>query len=204
MTDKMTLARRGLVGLLGILAAVGLMTSTPAEESGRTVQATVRSNGDIALKHISGAEHRTAYRDIVGVWTICDGDTRGVRAGMVETREGCQRRLEAQLLAHAEPVMACVPTLREPGRDYQRWAIISLAYNIGAPATCGSTAAKRFRARAWASGCDAMLAWDKAGRPLRAVRGLTLRRKREREICLTGLLPGRTAANLDQRVKGVR
>lgn len=182
-----TVARKSLIGILGALAGLGVVTSTTLEESGRSVAATRGADGSVAITHIRGPEYRRAYRDVVGVWTICDGLTRGVRAGQVETREGCARRLEAELVMTAEAMMACVPTLREPGRDYQRWAIVSLAYNAGTPAICRSTVAKRFRARDWRGGCDAFLMWVKAGRPLRVVRGLQLRRQREREICLRGV-----------------
>ena len=201
--NKPEIVRRGLLALVGVVAGLGLMTSVPSEESGRTVIATAKADGGITLEHKRGREYLTAYADIVGVWTICDGLTGGVKRGQVETREGCTRRLEAELVKTAERSIACVPTLGEPGRDYQRWAFISLAYNVGTGAACGSTAAKRLRARDWAGGCQALLPWNKAGRPLRVVRGLALRRERERQICLTGL-PGYPPATLEARVGAVR
>lgn len=179
------LPKKTLAGIVGVLAALGLYTSVPADESGRKVEAKTTATGQIVVEHKGGDEHLTAYRDIVGVLTICDGDTANVRPGMVETREGCQRRLEEQLIAHAEPVMACIPTLREPGRDYQRWAAVSLAFNVGVAAACKSTMARRFLARDWRGGCDAILMWNRAGG--KVVRGLALRRERERAICVTGL-----------------
>lgn len=157
----------GLTALIGTIAAGILYVTIPADE---------------------GTEFK-AYRDVAGIWTICQGDTANVRPGMVETPEGCRARLERQLIAHAKPVMACVPQLGGDGRDYQRAASVSLAYNIGVNAFCNSTAAKRFRAGNWRGGCDAFLSWDKARVKgvLRPVKGLTLRRQREREICLRGL-----------------
>lgn len=157
----------GLTGIVGAIAASMLYLTVPEDE---------------------GTEYR-AYRDIAGIWTICNGDTANVRSGMVETPAGCRARLERQLIAHAKPVMACVPQLGQPGRDYQRAAAVSLAYNIGVNAFCKSTAARRFRAGNWRGGCDAFLAWNKARVKgvLRPVRGLTLRRERERETCLRGL-----------------
>ena len=157
----------GLTGIVGTIAAGILYVTIPQDE---------------------GTEYK-AYRDVAGIWTICQGDTANVRPGMVETPEGCRVRLERQLIAHAKPVMACVPQLGDDGRDYQRAASVSLAYNIGVTAFCNSTAAKRFRAGNWRGGCDAFLSWDKARVKgvLRPVKGLTLRRHREREICLRGL-----------------
>ncbi|MDH4743160.1 lysozyme [Sphingomonas sp. CBMAI 2297] len=177
--------RKSLVAIVGVIAAIGLGTSIPRDESGRTVEARVAPDGQLQVEHKAGSQHLAAYRDMVGVLTICDGDTADVKPGLFETPEGCSRRLERQLVEHAEPVMACIPTLREAGRDYQRWAVISLAYNVGTDAVCRSSLARLMRAREWRSGCDQLLRWDRAGG--KAVRGLTLRRQREREICLRGL-----------------
>ena len=153
-----------LAAIVGAAAAATLITTVPKEE---------------------GWELR-AYRDIAGIWTICGGDTKNVRPGMVETEEGCRRRLEAQLVAHASPVMKCTPRLAEPGRDMQRAAAVSLAYNIGVGAYCRSTVDKRFDAGDWKGACDAFLSWNKArvNGVLRPVTGLTNRRKRERDMCL--------------------
>lgn len=169
-----TLKDAGITGKAGTLTAiVGAVAAT-------SLLATVPKHEGLELK---------AYRDIAGIVTICNGDTKNVRMGMVETPEGCQRRLEAQLVAHAKPVMDCTPTLREPGRDWQRAAAVSLAYNIGVGAWCRSTADKRFDARDWRGGCDAFMSWNKArvGGVLRPVRGLTNRRNEERALCLKGL-----------------
>lgn len=155
--------KKALVGVVGAIAAGVLFVSIPKDE---------------------GTELR-AYRDIVGVWTVCNGDTANVRPGMVETPEGCRKRLERQLVAHAEPVLKCLPWLAVQGRDYPRAAAVSLAYNIGTDAFCRSTAARRFNAGDWRGGCDAFLMWTRAGG--KEVRGLRLRRERERELCLRGL-----------------
>jgi lysozyme len=149
-----------------------------------------------------GKQHLTAYQDIVGVWTICDGITKGVRAGQVETAAGCLVRQEEELIAHAEPVLACAPGLR--GRPHQLAASVSLAYNIGTAGFCRSSAAKHFNQGNVRGGCDALLAFNKAtyAKPQRGltcvrrtdgkgyacvVRGLDRRRKAERALCLTGV-----------------
>lgn len=172
-----------LVALVGASAAIALATMIPHDESGRKVDASVSRDGALEVRHVRGPQYLAAYADIVGVWTICDGDTLGVRRGMVETEAGCRDRLERQLVAHAEPVLRCVPGLK--GRDNQLVASVSLAYNIGTSGFCRSTAARRFNAGDWRGGCNAMMMWNKAGG--REVRGLTLRRQRERDLCLKGL-----------------
>ena len=174
-----------LVALVGASVAAALLVMVPKDESGRTVEATITPAGEVKTRHVSGRQYLAAYADIVGVWTICDGDTKGVRPGMVETEAGCQERLERQLVAHAGPVLRCVPALGHPGREQQLIASVSLAYNIGTGGFCRSTAARRFNAGNWKGGCDAFLMWNKAGG--RVVRGLALRRERERAVCLKGL-----------------
>lgn len=180
---RRTIPKSPLVALVGVGAAVMLATQIPHDESGRKVEATVTKQGELQVRHISGPEYLRAYRDLVGVLTVCDGDTKNVRPGMVETRAGCQARLERQLVAHATPVLKCVPGLR--GRDNQLVASVSLAYNIGTAGFCRSTAARRFNAGDWRGGCNAFLMWNKAGG--RTIRGLVLRRERERALCLRGL-----------------
>ena len=175
--------KSALVALVGSVAAVMLAQMIPHDESGRKVEASVTRDGSLEVRHISGKQYLAAYADIVGVWTICDGDTKNVRPGMVETQAGCRDRLERQLVAHAKPVLSCVPGLRHSPN--QLVASVSLAYNIGTRGFCGSTAARRFNAGDWRGGCDAFLRWNKAGG--RVVRGLALRRERERALCLTGL-----------------
>ena len=160
---KKPFPKKTLAGIVGVTAAALLFVTIPKDEG-------------TSLK---------AYRDIVGVWTICQGDTNNVRPGYIATAEECRERLERQLILHAEPVMRCTPRLRESGRDYQRAAAVSLAYNIGVNAYCRSTVDRRFDAGNWRGGCDAFLMWNKAGG--RVIRGLDLRRRREREICLRGL-----------------
>ncbi len=156
-----------LAAIVGSVAATSLFASIPEDEGYRLA----------------------AYRDVAGIATVCFGDTKNVRMGMRETPEGCMRRLESQLLAHAKPVMACTPRLNEPGRDWQRAAAVSLAYNIGVGAWCRSSIDKRFDAGDWRGGCDRFLAWSKARirGQLRTVTGLLNRRKRERIICLRGV-----------------
>ncbi len=127
-----------------------------------------------------------AYLDIAKVPTICFGDTSNVRMGQVASDAECDERLYRQLVAHAKPVMQCVPGLAAPNRVNQRAASVVFAYNIGTTAFCGSTAARRFNAGNWRGGCDAFLAWNKAriNGVLTVSKGLTNRRNAERAICL--------------------
>lgn len=131
-----------------------------------------------------GQQHLLPYRDIVGVWTQCDGETLGISAtSPKETPEGCALKLDRRLAGFAQGVVACSPGLR--GHDNQWAAATSLAYNIGSSAYCSSTVDRRFDARQWAAACDAFLMWNKAGGKVAA--GLANRRAAERALCLKEL-----------------
>lgn len=184
MADLKKLVAGTLAAVLGsIVAATSLMTTVPAEESGRKVAVTIAPTGQATIRHVSGPQYLRAYLDAVKVPTICDGLTAGVRMGQVATPAQCSTRLEAELVEMATHVIACVPGLY--GRDNQAAAAVSLAYNIGWPSFCASTAARRFNAGQWRAGCDAFSMWIKAKG--RVLPGLVERRKRERLLCLTGL-----------------
>ncbi len=154
-------ASGGLVALVGAAAAGILMNIVPEHEG-------VVNKG---------------YRDPVGIPTKCVGDTTNVVLGRVYTDEECRVSLDTQLIAHAKPVIACTPQIKD--NPYVLAAAIDLAYNIGTHAYCKSTVANRFRAGRIRDGCDGMLAWVYAkGRKLP---GLVKRREANRALCLRGV-----------------
>jgi lysozyme len=121
-----------------------------------------------------------AYRDVVGVATICYGETRGVRMGQKATKEQCDAMLAEGLLDFAAGIERCVPFDALPVPT--QVAVVSLAYNIGQGGFCKSTVARKLREGDRAGACDAFMAWNKAGGV--TWRGLTRRRAAERELCL--------------------
>lgn len=188
---KVTLAM--VVGT-GVAAALGAFI--PMEESGRKVEATVAAGGELQIRHISGRQYLTAYLDIVGVATACDGITtwRGkpLARGMKFTEAQCAAMLEEELVKHAQAVMACTPGLALSGvpaiekrREGPRFAAVSLAYNIGPNRYCASTARVRFNSGDFAGGCTALTWFYRAGGAV--VTGLVNRRAREAKVCREGL-----------------
>ncbi|MDX3805144.1 MAG: hypothetical protein QHC89_01820 [Bosea sp. (in: a-proteobacteria)] len=79
-------------------------------------------------------------------WTICDGDTVGVKRGMVETPAGCDRRLSRRMMQFRGELVACIPNFAAKPLSW-RAMMNSLSYNIGTGATCRSTAARLGNAR---------------------------------------------------------
>lgn len=153
-------------GLAGAAAAVALATTA-------------------LIMPFEGRELR-AYYDIVGVPTICWGETRGVHIGDVATPEECDNMLAQAVGEYARGIEPCLPA-DLPTKS--RAAFISAAYNIGVAGFCKSSMAK------WAKtdlprACEALMAWNKGrikkGGPLVAIKGLTRRRAAERDLCLEG------------------
>ncbi|NBQ13096.1 MAG: lysozyme [Proteobacteria bacterium] len=145
-------------------------------------------DGSATVTHVRGPQYLKTYLDIAGIPTACDGLTKGIQRGQTSTPAQCTSMLEAALVEHAAGVMRCSPglALDKPHRDNVRAAAVSMAYNIGVGAWCGSTARKLVDAGKIRAACDAFLPWDKArvGGVLRPVKGLTARRQRERALCL--------------------
>lgn len=127
-----------------------------------------------------------AYRDLVGVWTVCYGETKGVQPGDTYTRAECDAMLARESIAYRDGVHAAMTeaarsTLLPVGRDV---AFASLAYNVGVGAAGRSTAVRRLNAGDVSGACSAIGWWNKAGG--RVVRGLVNRRSEEIELCLRG------------------
>lgn len=125
-----------------------------------------------------------AYRDSIGVPTICIGETQNVRMGDTKSAEECRAMLVRRLDVFEAGVRKC---LKSPDTvpDGAYVASISLAYNVGVPAFCGSSIRRKLDAGDVRGACDAFLNWNKAGGHV--IAGLTTRRKAERQICLNGL-----------------
>lgn len=120
------------------------------------------------------------YADAVGVPTIGYGTTQGVRPGQTITPERALVKLLEHVDQHsAAAVRRCV---RVPLYQHEFDAYVSLTYNIGGEAFCGSTLVKLLNAGQYTTACQQILRWDRAGgKPLA---GLTRRRQAEAKTCL--------------------
>jgi lysozyme len=127
------------------------------------------------------------YKDIVGKWTVCTGETR-VKM-QTYTLAQCRTFLRTAITGEfGKGVLACTPQIATS--VYQLGAAISVAYNIGVAGYCGSTMARQFKGGDWYSACNAFALWNKAGGVI--VTGLVNRRNDEMRACFTLLPPERT------------
>ena len=123
-----------------------------------------------------------AYVDPVGIPTICDGYTHGVRLGDVATPERCDALTEQEVRKALAVVDRSVPQVLPDG---VRVALASFVYNVGPGAFGGSTLVRKLRAGDLAGACNQLPLWVYAGG--KKLRGLERRREAERQICLSDL-----------------
>lgn len=128
---------------------------------------------------------QVAYRDPVGIPTICFGSTKGVKMGDTATLEQCHSMLSAEMLEAIDQVDKCAPGL--PVNVLAAFA--DAAYNIGPKVACSkslSTAARMLAAGNYEDACRQLPRWNKATYLGQAIvlPGLTKRRAAEMELCL--------------------
>lgn len=111
--------------------------------------------------------------------TLGFGETKGVKLGDRTTPVRALIQLQASAERHAQAVRECAPV---PMYQHEFDAFVSLAYNIGGSAFCGSTLARKLNAGDYAGACREILRWDKFKG--RALPGLTKRRQHEYRQCI--------------------
>ena len=186
--------KAGLAGA-ALVAALGLVTAWEGREQ-------------TAVQTPDGKRYE-AYQDIVGVWTACDGVTKGIKPNDTFTEAQCDASLAVELQRSNDYVNRCVVT---PLSDKERGAYVSAGYNLGPAVVCGWSEAQyvangnklqncrryeldgvrrcasevqyKLNSRDRVGACNALLSWNKAGG--KVVKGLTNRRQDEVKTCLEG------------------
>lgn len=142
--------------------------------------------GMAAIAFVGGWEglKLRSYKDVVGVWTACYGETKDIRPGMTFTKPQCDEMFAKRLVEFETRMRSC---LRAPDSipDKPYLAFLSLSYNIGSGAFCKSTLAKKANAGDLRGACMEILKWNRAGG--RVWKGLVNRRQAENRMCLEGL-----------------
>ncbi|MDU5837745.1 MAG: lysozyme [Pantoea sp.] len=120
------------------------------------------------------------YKDVAGVWTVCDGHAgTDIIKGKKYTDRECDRLLWNDL----QPVKKTVDGLvKVPLNEYQRAALYSFTYNVGSGAFSKSTLLKKLNAGDQDGACEELRRWVYAGGM--KFRGLMNRRDMERSMCL--------------------
>ena len=139
---------------------------------------TLSAAGLVSMLQSEGFSSRAVIPIKGDVPTIGFGTTSGVKLGDTITPQAAVSRALADVSKFEGALKRCVKVPLTQG-EYD--AFLSLSYNIGAGAFCGSTLVRKLNAGDYAGACEQVLVWDKAGG--RQVAGLTARRKREYDQC---------------------
>lgn len=174
------------------LAGSALAMSKPQPEPPVIAQTSEAATMAVAVPLVGKWEGKrnTAYLDTIAsppVWTVCYGETRGVKRGDTYTDAQCDAMLARGLVTYRNGLHGYLATETKatrltPQRDA---AYVSLAYNVGIAGAGKSTATRRLNDGDIAGGCEAIGWWNRSGG--RVVRGLVNRRADEVRLCRIGL-----------------
>lgn len=125
-----------------------------------------------------------AYKDIVGVPTVCYGETRGVEMGDRYTKAECEKMLREAVALYYYNLEKYMTNPDIP--ISVQASMLELAYNVGVAAVGNSTMMKLANAGSYKMACEQLDRWVKAGGG--TVKGLVNRRADSKvNLCLKGL-----------------
>lgn len=120
-----------------------------------------------------------AYRDPIGIPTICEGRTEGVKMGDTATPAQCAAWLAPRLQAEIDYVRSVT---KAPLPNTRAVALGDFTYNVGRSAYARSSILRKLNAGDVAGGCQALTLYVYAGG--KVLPGLIQRREIEKELCL--------------------
>lgn len=131
------------------------------------------------------------YKDIVGVWTVCSGDTRDVVPGEAQTPAQCDARTKAILSDFGSGVETAAPGIENSPYEWAAHTIF--AANVGMGNYRQSSVRRLYNAGHHRLACRAMRQYRLAGG--KVAQGLVNRRDGtddkigEYELCNVGAIP---------------
>lgn len=120
-----------------------------------------------------------AYKDIVGIPTICWGQTLNVKMGEYRSDDECDKDLATELVEYNRKMKQKV---KVPLSENEEVAYTSFVWNVGLGAWNSSTLLEKLNVQDRAGACKELLRWNKAGG--KVVKGLQNRREHEYKICM--------------------
>lgn len=104
-------------------------------------------------KRADGLHH--AYQDGAGVWTICYGETKGVKKGMTKTDAECEIHLRESIASHASPLY----NLPDSTPKVVILGSLDFAYNAGVSGFNNSTIKKYLLKGDYDNAGKSVLSW---------------------------------------------
>lgn len=158
------------------------MATTKAKAIGATTAAVLAAS--VAFIQPWEGLYTDPYYDIVGVKTVCYGETAADKVDLNRSysKQECADMLRTSLVKYDTGLKSC---LTRDIPDGMHVAFLSATYNIGVTGFCKSSMARLTNAGDLKGACDALMLWDKAGGNV--VKGLENRRSAERAVCIKSI-----------------
>jgi lysozyme len=197
--NRIAPSKRGAAAVTAIMAAAtaGYVMLFPG--------LTVHDDTALAVKYLTKdweGRRLVAYLDKIPKpprWTICDGDTTNVKPGMVETNDGCNKRIAVKMERdYRSRLVSCVSQWDKQPISW-RAAALDLSWNLGPQGVCNSSAVgvvnealRKGKKPDYINSCGLFTLYNRSGG--KVVNGLVKRRENgdatrigEAELCLSGL-----------------
>jgi lysozyme len=125
---------------------------------------------------------QVAYRDPVGIVTVCYGHTATARMGQSYSKEACQALLQSDLRAAEAAVRRLV---KVPLSQETFDALVSFTFNVGEGNFAKSRLLRKLNAGDYEGACRELPRWVTARGQV--LPGLVTRRAEEMHLCLKGV-----------------
>ena len=109
----------------------------------------------VTIVKVNEGYKEVAYQDGAGVWTICYGETKGVKKGDVRTKEECESQLWSSLKTHSQ----ALDGLPDTTPDVVALGSLDMAYNIGVGGFNNSTIKRELMKGNYKRAGEAVLSW---------------------------------------------
>ncbi|QMV16664.1 lysozyme [Vibrio spartinae] len=141
--------------------------------------------GAVAVTGTFEGQRNEAYQDPGGVWTVCFGETAGVRQDMSYSDQQCAMMLASSLNYHNQPL----ENLHYQLPPNVHIAALDFSYNLGTNALRRSTLYRKLKQQDIAGACLEFNRWVYLnGKDCRVTgnrcRGIVTRREIETQLCL--------------------
>ncbi len=121
----------------------------------------------------------TAYQDVIGVYTVCYGETKGVKRGDKYTEDQCIDQLALSLPTYRANMLRYV---KVPLAPYEEAAYLSFSYNVGVGNFAKSSLLRKLNSGQHQAACEELKKWVYAGG--KYFQGLANRREEEYQMCI--------------------
>ncbi|AUH00976.1 lysozyme [Prodigiosinella confusarubida] len=139
-------------------------------------------NGLALIANLEGCQ-LSPYKCSAHVWTNGIGHTAGVSPHHTITEQEAAANLVSDVINVEHALSRCMP-VKMPQPIYD--AVVSFTFNVGSRAACQSTLAFFINKQRWLDACNQLPRWIYINGVISP--GLEQRRKRERTLCLTGVM----------------